>query len=313
MKKKSWETILTNRLIMALLALFSCFLWGSAFPSIKMGYALFQISDNDTYGQILFAGFRFFLAGLLVFLSCLIFRYPLKVTKKQLSKLFLLGLLQTSMQYFFFYIGMANISGTTGSILAALATFFSVMLAPVFFTDDRLTAPKIIGVFLGFGGIIVLNYSGIAATTIRFNGEGFLIVSSFVSALASIYTKKLTGLNISSFLISAYQLSLGGLVLTLAGLIGSKGQMIHFTLPGSLLLLYMSFISAAAFSVWTILLTYNKVAAVNIYKFSIPLFGILLSFFFLGERNLHINVLIAIVLITAGILLINVEKKKKDG
>lgn len=34
------------------LALLCCFLWGSAFPSIKVGYALFDISADDSYSQI---------------------------------------------------------------------------------------------------------------------------------------------------------------------------------------------------------------------------------------------------------------------
>ena len=49
-------------------AMVCCFLWGSAFPCIKIGYALFGIDSADTASQILFAGLRFTLAGVLVVL-----------------------------------------------------------------------------------------------------------------------------------------------------------------------------------------------------------------------------------------------------
>lgn len=53
-------------------ALLCCFLWGSAFPGIKTGYELWDISGSDTWRIMRFAGVRFFLAGLLVmlFASC---------------------------------------------------------------------------------------------------------------------------------------------------------------------------------------------------------------------------------------------------
>jgi len=40
-----------------------CALWGSAFPCIKIGYALFSVDATDTASQMLFAGVRFMLAG----------------------------------------------------------------------------------------------------------------------------------------------------------------------------------------------------------------------------------------------------------
>ena len=43
-----------------------CLLWGSAFPCIKIGYKLWNIESGDVWSIILFAGTRFFLAGVLL-------------------------------------------------------------------------------------------------------------------------------------------------------------------------------------------------------------------------------------------------------
>ena len=51
-----------------LCALICTALWGSAFPCIKTGYVLFDIGSSDVAGQILFAGVRFFGAGILAIL-----------------------------------------------------------------------------------------------------------------------------------------------------------------------------------------------------------------------------------------------------
>ncbi|MCR5478835.1 MAG: hypothetical protein K6F27_03105 [Ruminococcus sp.] len=72
-------------------ALLCCFLWGSAFPGIKIGYELWDISGSDTWRIMRFAGVRFFLAGLIVmlFASCAR-RKLLMPKKKELPKIMLL-------------------------------------------------------------------------------------------------------------------------------------------------------------------------------------------------------------------------------
>lgn len=57
------DTLLKNELVVFLLAMICCLLWGSAFPCVKIGYKLFGIVKDDVYTQILYAGMRFFLAG----------------------------------------------------------------------------------------------------------------------------------------------------------------------------------------------------------------------------------------------------------
>ena len=57
---------LSRPAVAAALALIPCFLWGSAVPCIKIGCQLFQLSSGDIPGQLVFAGIRFSIAGLMV-------------------------------------------------------------------------------------------------------------------------------------------------------------------------------------------------------------------------------------------------------
>lgn len=126
------ESIFTKTHTIMILALFSCFLWGSAFPSVKIGYKLFSIGADSTYEKITFAGYRFFLSSMMIFIFCAVTGQTLKIKKNDISKVVILGLIQTTIQYMFFYIGLSNTSGTKGSILAATSTLFSVILAHFF-------------------------------------------------------------------------------------------------------------------------------------------------------------------------------------
>jgi len=308
--KNRSETIFTRNYVIMIMAIVSCFLWGSAFPSIKIGYKLFSIDASNSYQKLMFAGFRFLLSSIMIFVFCLLTKRSLKLKKTDIKKVAILGFFQTTLQYIFFYIGLSNTSGTKGSILAATSTFFSVILAHFFYNEDKLSFRKVLGVILGFSGVVIVNIGGSSIEGgFIFTGEGFVIISSLMGAIAGIYTKKIAK-GINTFAITGYQLFLGSLFLILTGYLGG-GQGITITTENYWLLIYLSFISAGAFSLWTILLKYNGVGKVTIYKFTIPLFGVMLSYIFLGERVLGPNVLLSIILVTVSIIMINLDRKSK--
>lgn len=306
--QKSKSSLFEKPYVVVILALFSCFLWGSAFPAIKVGYDLFEIAGDDTFQKILFAGYRFFLAGIMILSFCVLTGRKIKIEKDQIKRLVLLGLLQTAINYTFFYIGVSNTSGTKGSILSATGTLFAVILAHFFYKEDKLTNKKIIGLVIGFLGVILVNINGGIESSFTFTGEGFILITGLTGALSAIYTKKLSK-RIDTFLISAFQLLIGSLFLIIAGYLGG-GETLSFTNQNIWLLLYLAFLSAAAFSTWTILLKHNGVGKVSIYKFTVPLFGTFLSYFILNERLLGPNVILAIVLVSLSIILINVDRIK---
>lgn len=306
------ETPLKKPIIVAILALISCLLWGSAFPVVKVGYELFNIAASDTYSKIVFAGYRFFLAGILIFLFCIARGKSLKLTRSGFKKVLLLGLLQTTINYTFFYIGVSNTSGTIGSIIMGTNTLFAIIIARFFYNEDKLTLEKIIGLILGFSGVIIVNINGGSlGGGFTLTGEGFILLASLVGSISSVYTKRVTK-NVNSFLVAGYQLFLGSLFLLFAGFLGG-GQILHFNPQNIWLLIYLAFLSATAFSIWTSLLEHNPVAKVAIYKFTVPIFGVFLSYILLGERLLGGKVIASVILVSVSIILINVDRKKANS
>ena len=107
---------LTQPAGVCLLALFCCALWGSAFPCIKIGYEWFEIEGVGS--QILFAGYRFFLSGIFTFLiGCILEKRILTMKRSSFPYILRQGLLQTTIQYVCFYVGLAHTTGTKGSAI----------------------------------------------------------------------------------------------------------------------------------------------------------------------------------------------------
>lgn len=123
------------------------------------------------------------------------------------GRLVLLGILQTTIQYIFFYIGLANTTGAKSAIINSLTAFFPIVLAPLFFRDDRLTVKKGLGCLIGLAGIVIINLDGSGLGGFKLTGEGFAVFAAMAQSLASIYSKKLARyMNVMT--ITGYQLLL---------------------------------------------------------------------------------------------------------
>lgn len=285
-------------------AFLATFLWGSAFPCVKIGYEWMQISGSDTGSQMVFAGFRFLMAGLAVFLAGSLREKRILLPEKEksgesLRLLFLLALTQTFLQYFFYYIGLAHVSGTKGSIMNSLGTLFTVILGIIVF-KDRPGVRKIAGVFLGMAGVLFACLSGIGGG-ISLAGEGALFLSAVFIAVGNIVNKKASE-RMNPLLVTGWHLSLGGLLLLMAGV--CMGGSLHIPdVRSGLLMAYMIFISAAGFGIWSALLRCYPVENVAVFLFLTPVFGTLMSGAFLGEQ-LGAPVWAALVMVCAGIVLV---------
>lgn len=299
------KKIFTSNKNIVIIAVICTLLWGSAYPAIKIGYNIFFIAFDDTSSKLIFAGYRFVIAGILVLLFSLIVNKTIKLPKKNhLISVFLLGIFQTTFQYMFFYIGLSNTTGVKGAILNATGTFFSVIFAHFLYKNDKLNFSKSMGCIVGFLGVMIINYNKDAMNiSVNFWGDGFIIIAAIIASGAAIYGKKLCNF-INSTLVTGYQLLLGGLLLWLLGF-GTGGHLNNFNLKSIMLLVYMGLLSAIAFSLWTTLLKYNKVGSISIYNFLVPIFGTILSAIFLGESILELKNLLALVLVSIGIYVVN--------
>ena len=301
------KEMMQKTVVVWLLAMACCLLWGSAFPCVKIGYDLFRIDASDTASQIVFAGTRFFLAGVLTLIFGSISQKRLLIPKKtDIPMIGKLALFQTILPYLFFYIGLAHTTGVKSSIIEAANVFIAILIASLIFHQEALTRQKMIGCVIGFAGVVLINLSGGGMDmSFQWNGEFFILLSTLAYALSSVFIKRYSAIS-DPVLLSGWQFCFGGLVMVFAGRI--MGGSLTFYEAGCVpLLLYMALISAVAYTLWGTLMKHNPVSRVAIFNFLTPLFGVILSAIFLGEvdQALQLNKLIALVLVCVGIYVVN--------
>ena len=289
------------------LAIFCCMLWGMAFPAIKIGYGIFGIDSGDTGGQIIFAGIRFFLAGVLAWMiGSAIYKRPLIPKRSSLLKVIILSLFQTFFQYLFFYVGLAHTTGVKGAILTASNTFFAFFISAVIYHQEEMSLRKWLGLIVGFLGVIVVNMSGDINGSISLLGEGFMLFSALMSAMSSVLLKKYTKDELA-FTLSSFQFMTGGVGLFIAGIVIRMcffrySFNVSSPIKGILIILVLSGISAIAYSLWGVLLKEYEVSKISVFGFLIPIFGSVFSIIALNEdmKGSPLRIIAALILVSVG-------------
>ena len=298
------KSIFQKKQFVVLFALIAMFAWGCAYPFIKLGMKEWNIANDDAGGKMLFAGVRFTAAGIFTLGIAKWKGQPVFVKGKQnLAMLFLFGLINTALHYYFFYSGLAYCEGGKASIINALSPFLLIILATVIF-KEKVTKKKVLGCLLGFMGIIIVNY-GTSLGGFSFNGEGMIILNCICSAFGGILTRIVTK-RVPAITATGYSLSLGGILLIGTGIL-TGGRFTGVTIWGILLLLGLITISMVGFILYNQLICYNEISEIAIFNALIPVFGTLMSCILLKE-NFGINYLLGLICTSIGILTIHYKR-----
>ena len=287
-------------------ALTAAMAWGWAYPLIKLGFGEFGITGEMTGSKMLFAGIRFAISGLIVLAIARRKGKDFSVVRPQnWWYLLVFALLNTTLHYACFYIGLSHSEGARAAILNSLGVFLLVLLACLFFKSDRLTTRKIIGCAIGFAGILALNIGGGDSGRFTFWGDGMIILNALCSASAGLMTRGLRT-RVDVFVGTGYSLAIGGALLIIPGLM-MEGTLPQVTIGGVVILGLLIAISTLGFTLYNKLLSCNPVGKVAIFNSLIPVVGALTSCLCLDEP-FYWKYLVAALLATGGIYIINKGK-----
>lgn len=213
------------------------------------------------------------------------------------------------------YIGVSyTTAAKKSSILISTGVFFIAIIAHFIYKDDKLTPNKVTGLLVGFVGIVIASLGKSGGFTLEFAllGEGLIIGYQLCSAIASIFFVKNFSRDYHPVVLTVWQMLIGSTILIIIGLFfGFDFNGITYTPQLALILVYLSAVSAVAYTIWNILLKYNKAAEISVFKFVTPVAGTLLSVVFLGDK-LDYKTLIALVFVSVGIICVYYKRRSKE-
>ncbi|MFH5778541.1 DMT family transporter [Heyndrickxia oleronia] len=272
------------------LVLLTTFLMGSLFAIVKIGLSYSS--------PILLAALRFTLAGIIMSIIVSVLKRPHPITKKSWIRMVIIGACQTAGVMGCIFLSLRTITASESSIL----TFTNPLLVIVFgtiFTKIRYRLYQWIGVFLGLLGVVIT-----MGTQLQFEiGIVFGILSAVFWAIATLLANK-WGATFDTWVLSAYQMLFGGLLLLLASFLFEKP---FFTFNGQSLfiLFWLSMMSSIVqFAIWYYLLQKGDPGKTSAYLFLAPFFGVITGWLLLGD-HLYPSLIIGGLFIIIGIYLVN--------
>ncbi|MFJ7728662.1 DMT family transporter [Neobacillus sp. NPDC097160] len=280
------------------LLLLTTFLMGSSFAVVKIGLPYSS--------PLLLAALRFTLAGIIMAVIVIVLKRPHPTSKGDWIKIVIIGALQTAGVMGCIFLSLRTITASESSIL----TFTNPLLVVVFgtiFSKTRYKHYQWIGVLLGLIGVSIT-----MGAQIEFkSGILFGIFSSVSWAISTLLAKK-WGAFFDTWVLSAYQMLFGGLLLLLGSFILEKPVFILNSNSLSILLWLSIMSSIVQFAVWFYLLQNGDPGKTSVFLFLAPFFGVLSGWLLLGEP-LYPALIVGGFFIITGIFLVNSNFQQKNN
>ena len=300
------DTIFRDSRYKSILAIFCALGWSLAYPLIKIGYQAFQIDAGDLGGKIIFAGIRFFSAGVLVLVFCCFQKIRIEMKKKNdLFWLFVLSIVNIALHYMFAYIGLGYNPSARSTILDSMGSFFLIILSTIIFSDDKMSASKVLGCVLGISGIIAINIQpGVNFfENVTFRGDGMILLNACCAAFGGIITRVVSK-KMNMMQATGQSMMIGGALLLIIGLVAGTNSSWSLNIKGIFVLIILIMISAGCFAIYNELLAYHPISKIAIYNALIPVLGVIFAALLLKEE-LKWQYLMAVVMVACGIYLVN--------
>ena len=269
--------------------------WGSTFSAIKIGLGYAP--------PVLFAGIRTLLCGVVMMLAALVWSGKMNLRRDWwvylllavLNAAFFMGL--QVLTIFYMPSGSAAVMIYLQPILVGLLAFLIL--------GEPLSATKIVGLFLGFCGIVAVSAGSLFGSGLGTPlGVAFGVSSAVSWALGTVYFKKYGG-RISTLWSVALPFTLGGVFLVGLALVLEPLSEISWNGTFVASLLYAALVgTASAWVLWFGLVSVGEASRVSAYVFFVPLVSILIGALLLGE-TLSLSLLIGAALVISGIYLVN--------
>lgn len=291
------------------LAITACLLWSTAFVTVKIGL------EFQTPFQ--FAGIRFFISGVLIFIY---FGKPKRFfneLKIHWKFIFWLSIVQIFAQYALFYSGIDLVPSALAAIIIGAQPLFIAVVAHFSFHNDKMTLLKTGSIFIGVAGIVILT---LGRTKVEINGNleflgiGLLLINNLLSGYSNVIISK-NSKGISPVVLSSASLMIGGLMLFLVSIPKEGINLGPFPPTYYYSLAWLSFLSAAAITIWyTLLKRPNvKVSLLNFWKFLIPVLGAILSWIILADEKADAISVIGMVIIALSLVALNYSNRRQNA
>ena len=280
-------------------------LWSTAYAGIKLGLQF----DTPFH----FSGVRFMLSGLMILPFTVKPAIFVRMVLENWKVIAWVTLLQFLVNYSLFYHGLNLVPGALGAVIYGAQPLIIAVVAAVMHKDDKLTREKFITILFGISGVILISVGRQAfklGTTLELLGVAMLLAGNVATGVSNVIIS-IRGKNVNPFVLSSTSLFFGGLLLYLISIPAEGMQKGPKPAEYWMILLWLSFMAASAFSIWFKLLQRPgvRVSELNLWKFITPVAGAGLSWLLIPDEHPEWLTICGIIIITVSLIVYYKDSK----
>jgi len=276
-------------------------IWSSAFFNIKIA--------TYSYGPVTIAFLRTFFGAIPVIGLCLVKKIKIEAFSKDWYWFAIIGIINLVIPFFLIAYGVQKVQSNLAAILMASTPLSATVLAHFFTDNEKINLTKIIGVLVGFSGIVFLFSDNILINESNFTSALLILIGSTFYVVGGLLTIKIS--NKKNENVTASILIWATLFLIPITIFTEKPWNLNPSIDSTISLVYLGVVATglAWLLRFRILKTNGLVFQAQV-AYLIPIFGIILGYIFLKEL-ITPKVLISVAAVIIGIYLVKKSNSKK--
>ncbi|MDA8694891.1 DMT family transporter [Alphaproteobacteria bacterium] len=276
-------------------------IWGSAFFNIKIA--------SDTYTPMAIAFGRIFFAALVMVLYCGMKGIKIDAFGEHWKMYASIGLVNLILPFFFISFGIVKVQSNMAAILMSTAPIYATILGQLFIQDEKINFLKLLGIIIGFLGIVFLFSDDLLINQSNFLYALIIILGPFCYTLGGLLSLKLKHIKnetlTSSILVWAVIMLLPVLFIV------ENPTELRPSWSSTISLFYLGVVATAiAWLMRFYILKSNGLVFQSQVAYIIPIFGLIFGYVFLGEKITY-KIIVALIAVLVSTYLIEKSKKAK--
>ncbi len=276
-------------------------IWASAFFNIKIA--------TYSYGPITIAFLRIFFGMIPVLLLCFYKKIKIEVFSKDWKWFAAIGVINLVIPFFLIAYGVQKVQSNLAAILMSTTPISATILAHLFIDKEKINLVKMLGIILGFLGIVYLFSENLLINDENLFSALMILVGSTFYVIGGILTLKISHKKNEN--VTASILIWGTIFVCPISLIIEQPWNLNPSLESTLSLIYLGvFPTGIAWLLRFMILKRNGLVFQSQVAYLIPIFGVILGYLFLNELVTS-KILISLFIVILGIYFVKKSGDKK--
>ncbi len=279
----------------SLFTILLCILFGANAVAVKISFTGLGIFTS--------AGLRFSMAALTIYLWARLAGKPLAIKRSQFPQLLFIALIFFA-QLSLFYAGLNRTTASHGTLIANVLPFGVMLLAHFFVPGETIVLKKIVGLILGFCGVLLLFFDSARFTSQMVTGDLLILLAVSVWSFNAVYTKRIIA-GYHPIQITLYPLMMASILFLCSGFIFDDTMVSRVDATIIKAMLYQIFVTASFGMVaWNTMISKYGATSLHSFVYIMPVSGVVLGVFLLKEPVTY-NLVASLLLIAAGLIIVN--------